>query len=110
MEPAPKPPDQQSAWNTELAGWSDLQGRQAYQPIVIDENGRYIAYVGHHTGKQMNSITGVVEPNGTSIVDVTDPSRIPSICPTSRDRPRAETKAAALKWCASAAAVSSRMA
>jgi len=71
-EPAPNPPNQQSAWNTELAGWSDLQGRQAYQPIVVNENGRYIAYVGHHTGKQMNPITGVEEPNGTSLVDVTD--------------------------------------
>jgi hypothetical protein len=71
-EPAPNPPTQQSAWNTELAGWSDLQGRQAYQPIVINENGRYIAYVGHHTGIQMNTITGVNEPNGTSLVDVTD--------------------------------------
>ena len=72
LEPTPNSPDKQSAWNTELAGWSDLQGRQAYQPIVIDENGKYIAYVGHHTGAQMNSITGVVEPNGTSLVDVTD--------------------------------------
>ena len=72
QEPLPNPPNMQSAWNTELAGWSDLQGRQAYQPIIIDENGRYIAYVGHHTGKKMNPITGVVEPNGTSIVDVTD--------------------------------------
>jgi hypothetical protein len=71
-EPPPNPPNQQSAWNTELAGWSDLQGRQAYQPIVINEDGRYIAYIGHHTGAQMNPITGVIEPNGTSIVDVTD--------------------------------------
>ena len=72
LEPTPNPPSQESKWNTELAGWSDLQGRQAYQPIVIDEGGRYIAYVGHHTGAQMNTITGVVEPNGTSLVDVTD--------------------------------------
>jgi hypothetical protein len=71
-EPPPNPPNQQSVWNTELAGWSDLQGRQAYQPLVVNENGRYIAYVGHHTGMQMNTITGVEEANGTSIVDVTD--------------------------------------
>jgi hypothetical protein len=74
QEPSPNPPDQQSAWNMELAGRSDLQGRSAYQPIIINENGREIAYVGHHTGAAMNSLTGMVEPNGTSIVDVTDPA------------------------------------
>src|SRR5712691_6378339 len=74
QEPAPNPPDQQSAWNMELEGHSDLQGRSAYQPIIINENGREIAYVGHHTGSAMNPLTGVVEPNGTSLVDVTDPA------------------------------------
>src|SRR2546425_4960650 len=73
-QPAPKPANQQSAWNTELAGHSDLQGRSAYQPIIINENGREIAYVGHHTGSAMNPLTGVVEANGTSLVDVTDPA------------------------------------
>jgi hypothetical protein len=71
-EPPPNPPNQQSNWNTELAGHDDLQGRSAYQPLIINENGRQIAYVGHHTGSAMNSLTGKVEPNGTSIVDVTD--------------------------------------
>ena len=75
QEPAPNPPDQQSQWNMELAGWSDLQGRSAYQPIIIKQGDREIAYVGHHTGSTMNPITGVVEPNGTSIVDVTDPAK-----------------------------------
>ena len=75
QEPPPNPPDQQSQWNTELVGYSDLQGRSAYQPIIINETGREIAYVGHHTGSAMNPITGVVEPNGTSIVDVTDPAK-----------------------------------
>ncbi len=74
-EPPPNPPGQQSQWNMELAGFSDLQGRSAYQPIIINENGREIAYVGHHTGTAMNPLTGVVEPNGTSIVDVTDPAK-----------------------------------
>ena len=74
-QPAPKPANQQSAWNAELAGHSDLQGRSAYQPIIINENGREIAYVGHHTGKMPNPLTGVVEGNGTSIVDVTDPAK-----------------------------------
>jgi len=75
QEPAPNPGDQQSQWNMELAGWSDLQGRSAYQPIIIKEGDREIAYVGHHTGSAMNPLTGVVEPNGTSIVDVTDPTK-----------------------------------
>ena len=71
-EPGPKPANQQSSWNMELVGHSDLQGRSAYQPIIINENGREIAYVGHHTGSMMNPLTGKDEPNGTSIVDVTD--------------------------------------
>jgi hypothetical protein len=75
QEPGLNPPNQQSQWNMELVGHDDLQGRSAYQPIIINENGREIAYVGHHTGSAMNSITGVVEPNGTSIVDVTDPAK-----------------------------------
>jgi hypothetical protein len=75
QEPAPNPPDQQSAWNMELVGHDDLQGRSAYQPIIINENGREIAYVGHHTGSALNPLTGVVEPNGTSLVDVTDPAK-----------------------------------
>ncbi len=75
QEPSPNPSDQQSQWNMELAGFSDLQGRSAYQPIIINEGGREIAYVGHHTGSAMNPLTGAVEPNGTSIVDVTDPAK-----------------------------------
>jgi len=75
QEPPPNPPNQQSQWNMEVAGYSDLQGRSAYQPVIVNENGREIAYVGHHTGSAMNPLTGVVEPNGTSIVDVTDAAK-----------------------------------
>ena len=75
QEPAPNPPNQQSQWNMELVGSSDLQGRSAYQPIIINEDGREIAYVGHHTGAVLNPLTGVVETNGTSIIDVTDPAK-----------------------------------
>src|ERR1700680_1706981 len=56
QEPAPSPPDQQSQWNMELAGFSDLQGRSAYQPIIINEGGREIAYGGHNPGKAMNPL------------------------------------------------------
>src|SRR5712664_1238409 len=74
QEPPPNPPNQQSQWNMELVGQSDLQGRSAYQPIIINESGHEIAFVGHHTGTAMNPLTGALEPNGTSIVDVTDPA------------------------------------
>jgi hypothetical protein len=74
--PAPKNGPEQSQWNMELAGHNDLQGRSAYQPIIISQDGRFIAYVGHHATAHlpMNSLTGKTEPSGTSIVDVTDPA------------------------------------
>ena len=31
-------------------GFDDLQGRSAYQPLVREQNGRWILYVGHHGG------------------------------------------------------------
>src|SRR5512140_2572292 len=62
--------------NMKLAGFDDLQARSAYQPIVHEQGGRFIAYVGHHGGEAANPLNGnVVEKNGTSIVDVTDPTR-----------------------------------
>jgi hypothetical protein len=61
--------------NMELVGFDDLQARSAYQPIVHPQGGRRIAYIGHHGGEAPNRLTGAVEKNGTSIVDVTDPSR-----------------------------------
>ncbi len=61
--------------NMRLVGFDNLQGRSAYQPIVHRHpNGRYILYVGEHNGRHFNPLTGMEEPNGTSIVDVTDPS------------------------------------
>jgi hypothetical protein len=59
--------------NMELVGFDDLQARSAYQPIVHEQDGRSIAYIGHHGGDAFNPLTGAVEKNGTSIVDVTDP-------------------------------------
>lgn len=57
-----------------LVGHDPLQARSAYQPIIEQQQGRFIAYVGHHAGEAPNPLTGQVEPNGTSIVDVTDPA------------------------------------
>ena len=56
-----------------LVGYHDLDGRSAYQPLVVKKGDAFIAYVGHHGGEKVNSLTGKAEPNGTSILDVTDP-------------------------------------
>ena len=63
-----------------LVGMNDLQARSAYQPTIHKQGDRYIAYIGHHGGtpevpKPLNPLTGQAEFNGTSIVDVTDPSK-----------------------------------
>ena len=57
----------------DLVGHDDLQSRSAYQPVIHKQGARWIAYVGHHGGMALNPLTGKQEPNGTSIVDVTDP-------------------------------------
>jgi hypothetical protein len=59
--------------NMELVGSDALQARSAYQPLVAKQGERWILYVGHHGGKSINPLTGAVEDNGTSILDVTDP-------------------------------------
>jgi len=58
-----------------LVGYHDLQGRSAYQPIIQQQGGRFIAYIGHHGGSASNPLNGQMEPHGTSIVDVTDPKK-----------------------------------
>jgi hypothetical protein len=62
-----------SASNMTLLGQEALQGRSAYQPLVRENRGRWIAYVGHHGGKTLNPLSGQAEDSGTSILDVTDP-------------------------------------
>jgi hypothetical protein len=61
--------------NMRLVGHDPLQARSAYQPLVVKQGDRWLAYVGHHGGEALNPLTGVVEPNGTSVVDVTDPAK-----------------------------------
>lgn len=58
-----------------LVGANDLQARSAYQPVIQQQGSRWIAYVGHHGGSAMNPLTGRSEPNGTSVLDVTDPAQ-----------------------------------
>ncbi len=59
--------------NMELVGYNDLQARSAYQPVIEKQGDRWIAYIGHHGGSALNPLTGEMEANGTSVVDVTDP-------------------------------------
>src|SRR5687767_8293717 len=59
--------------NMRAVGYNDLQGRSAYQPTIQNQNGRWILYQGHHGGTALNPQTGMIEPNGVSIVDVTNP-------------------------------------
>ncbi len=66
--------------NMKLVGYSDLQARSAYQPIIQHQGNRWIAYIGHHGGtsevpKPYNPITKKNEDNGTSVIDVTDPKK-----------------------------------
>src|SRR4051795_10339672 len=77
---SPKVGDPPEAQNMRLVGMNDLQARSAYQPTIHKQGDRTIAYVGHHGGtpevpKPINPLTGQAEFNGTSIVDVTDPSK-----------------------------------
>ena len=75
-EGGPNRPDTQAeAWNMRLVGYEALQARSAYQPVIVEQNGRWIAYIGHHGGRRLNPATGQMENNGTSIVDVTDPKQ-----------------------------------
>src|SRR4051794_38534693 len=74
---SPRVGDPPTAENMRLVGRSDLQARSAYQPTIVHQGSRYIAYIGHHGGSRevpqpINSMTGQPENNGTSILDVTD--------------------------------------
>jgi hypothetical protein len=93
--------------NMKLLGWSDLQARSAYQPTIHKQGERFIAYVGHHGGTDdiptpVNPMTGQAEPNGTSIVDVTDPAQ-PKYLRHIPGAP-ASTRMAARRWCGCATA------
>src|SRR5438105_12428944 len=64
--------------NMRRVGHVDLQGRPSYQPnVIVFPDGRTIAFAGTHGGSKPNTLKpgNPVEPNGTMIIDVTDPSR-----------------------------------
>src|SRR5262245_45349293 len=68
------------AQNVRLVGYNDLQGRESLVVTTMSDqaNGSWV-YVGHHESywddkPKMNPITGKEEWNGTSILNVDDPS------------------------------------
>src|SRR2546423_5114667 len=64
--------------NMRRVGHVDLQGRPSYQPnVIVYPDGRTIAFAGTHGGSKPNTLKpgNPVEPNGTMIIDVTDPTR-----------------------------------
>lgn len=74
-----RPNDTADLRDMRLVGFHNLQGRSAYQPVIHQQEGRWIAYVGHHGGTpdkptKHNTLTGKDEYNGTSLLDVTDPA------------------------------------
>jgi hypothetical protein len=81
-QPPPEPDAlTESSQNVRLVGYNDLQGRTALVVTTKSDpaNGNWV-YVGHHDsfrdGKPLlNPITGKMEFNGTSILDITDPSK-----------------------------------
>jgi hypothetical protein len=69
------------ASNVRLVGYHDLQGRESLVVTTKSDpaNGSWV-YVGHHESywdnkPKMNPITGKMEWNGTSILDVADPAK-----------------------------------
>jgi hypothetical protein len=64
------------AKNMHRVGHVDLQGRDSYQPnVIVYPDGRTIAFAGTHNGSAPNPLNNnIVEPNGTMIIDVTDPA------------------------------------
>jgi hypothetical protein len=63
--------------NMRRIGHVDLQGRPSYQPnVIVYPDGRTIAFAGTHGGSKPNPLKGgVVEQNGTMIIDVSNPER-----------------------------------
>ena len=73
--PPPNGWDQESIWNMRIVGFNDNQGRASSDDGWIEnQNGRYILYAADSPGTAYNPLTRQVEPNGTSLIDVTDPA------------------------------------
>ena len=66
--------------NMRLVGYNDLQHHSAYQPTIHHQGDRCIAYIGRHGGTDaiptpINPTTSKAEPNGASLIDVTNPAK-----------------------------------
>ena len=91
------------AKNMRLVGYSDLQARTAYQPIIHKQGNRWISYVGHHGDKMPNPLTGKNEDNGTSIIDVTDPKKPKYLAHIPGEEGKAEQGGSQMvRWCSGA--------
>lgn len=74
-------PMSDGSWNVRLVGYNDLQGRESLQLTARyeGENGDWL-YVGHQPNVRegeeplLNPITGEKEINGTSLIDISDPT------------------------------------
>jgi hypothetical protein len=71
----------EAAQNVRLVGYNDLQGRTALVTTTKSDprNGNWV-YIGHHDAFHdekpiLNPITGKMEFNGTSILEISDPSQ-----------------------------------
>lgn len=72
--PPPNGWNQESIWNMQVVGFNDNQGRPSSDDGWIEnQNGQYILYMTDSGGSAFNPMTGKVEPNGTSLIDVTNP-------------------------------------
>lgn len=60
--------------NMALLAHHPLDGRPSYTPMPHLYEDRWILFAGHHAGEAINSLNGEIEGNGTSILDVTDPT------------------------------------
>jgi hypothetical protein len=79
LPPLPVPPpngwNQESIWNMKVVGFNNNQGRPSSDDGWIEnQNGRYILYMTDSGGTAYNPLTGNVEGNGTSLIDVTYPN------------------------------------
>jgi hypothetical protein len=67
--------DTESAAGLRLVAHDALQARQTYQMVEVHQGNRWLLYLGHMRGSEVDPTTGALEANGTSVVDVTDPTR-----------------------------------
>src|SRR5260370_22426263 len=69
-------PQKEEKSNMQVVGYNDLQARSSYQPTIHQQGQRWIAYIGHHGGSQMNSLTGQQKIDGNALLHVTHPAPI----------------------------------